>query len=125
MTDVILWTIIFSISSATSITLLGQRDLISGNLFEIRKVVSILLDWRFLLSMIFALFSRFSFMMTNNALLKVSRLANASTTITTFVTLISLIFIVITNYIFLKERFNISQVIGGLIVIVGVFILMK
>lgn len=125
MFQVILWTIVYSISTAISITLLGQRDLISGNLFSLEKILQLLINWRFLVSMIFALIARFAFIMTNNALLKIPRLADSSTTITAFITLICLIFIVIANFLFLKEKINTQNILGALIIVIGVFIILR
>jgi len=125
MTTIIIWTIVYSLSTALSITLLGQRDLISGNLLNLSNFMRLLFHWKFILSMMFAIISRLSFIMTNNAILKIPRLANASTTITAFITILSFFFIILANYIFLKERFNLTQVIGGIIILVGVMVILK
>lgn len=122
---VIFWTVVFSFSSAISITLLGQRDLIGGDINSISRILLILFNWKFIVSMIFALISRVSFMMTNNALLKIPKLAESATTITTFITLISLVLVVIFNFIFLKERLSVQQIIGAIIIFAGVWILLK
>ena len=124
MAAVFLWTFVYSISTAASIVLLGQRDLISGNLFAVDKVISLLLNWKFILSFVFALFARFSFVFTNNDLLSIPRLADASTTITTFVTLVCLIFVVIANLYFLNEQLALSQVLGAGLIMFGVFVML-
>ncbi len=115
----------FSVFSAVSIVLLGNREIISGNLFTFSKIVSILLDWRFIVSMIFALLTRIAFMMTNNAVLEIPKLAQSSTTITTFITIISLIFISVANYLFLEERLSLMQLFGAVIIIIGTWIMLK
>lgn len=125
MTQVIFWTIVYSIATTVSITLLGHRDLISGNLLEIKRIILLVTNWKFIISMIFALIARISFTMTNNALLKISRLADASTTITTFITLVCLIFVVIANYVFLKEKLNPQNIIGAVIIMIGVCVILK
>jgi drug/metabolite transporter (DMT)-like permease len=115
----------YSIATAGSITLLGQRDLISGNLFSFEKIIALLINWKFIFSMLLALMARVSFIMTNNSLLKIPRLAANSTTITAFVTLIGLVLIVVFNYIFLKEKLNLNQAIGAFLIMFGIFMMLK
>ncbi len=119
------WTIVYCFSSAMSIVLVGDRNLISGNLFELSTLVKILFNWKFILAMTLAIFSRISFIFLNNNLLKIPRLASISTTLTTFITLLSLIFIVIANYYFLGEKLNQQQVIGAGIILIGVSLMLK
>lgn len=125
MFEVILWTLVYSFTTAASIVLLGQRDLLSGNILSLSGFLQLLFHWKFILSMTFALAARFSFVLTNKALLGIPRLAPASTTITTFITLFCLIFVVAANVYFLEERLNITQILGGLTVMVGIFLLLK
>jgi drug/metabolite transporter (DMT)-like permease len=63
--------------------------------------------------------------MINGALYKIPHLAIGSTTATTFITSVSLIFVVIANYYFLGERINLSQGIGALIILVGIFLIAR
>ncbi len=119
------WTIVYCFSSAISIVLLGDRNLISGNLFELSTLVKILFNWKFILAMTLAVFSRISFIFLNNNLLKIPRLASISTTLTTFITLLSLIFIVLANYYFLGEKLNQQQIIGAGIILIGVSLMLK
>ncbi len=122
---VIFWAIIFSLSAGISIALLGDRNLISGNLFEYKNFTRLIFHFKFLLAFLLALVSRFSFILMNNALLKIEKLAENSTTITAFVSAISFIFIVLANYIFLNERLNLQQAIGALLVMGGIWIMLK
>ncbi len=125
MINVIFWTLIYSIATAVSIVLLGQRELISGNLFELKRFFLFLINWRFIISMAFALVARMAFVMTNNSLLKIPALANSSTTITTFITLFCLILVVIANIIFLKEKINITQGLGATLIMIGIWVMLK
>lgn len=125
MYAVIFWTLIFSIATAVSVVLLGQRDLISGNLLDPKKIFYLVTNWKFIISMAAALFARMSFIMTNNSLLKIPHLAESSTTITTFATLFSLILVVIANYFFLQERLNLSQGAGAMLIMIGIWILLR
>ncbi|MEI7891294.1 MAG: hypothetical protein WCI36_05010 [bacterium] len=122
---VIFWTVVFSITTATSIVLLGHRELISGNILSIKGLGNLILNWRFIVSMICALMARFAFIMTNNTLLKIPHLAESSTTITTFITMFSLIVIVIANVLFLKEKLHIEQGLGAVIILVGMWTMLK
>lgn len=122
---IFIWTIIYCLSTAFSIVLLGDRNLISGNLLSIDSILKLLFNWKFILAMALAIFSRISFILLNNSFLKVPKLASISTTLTTFVTLISLLFIVIANNVFLHEKLNAQQVFGGIIILIGVSIMIK
>ena len=121
----IFWLLIFCITNTISIVLLGDRALISGNLLNIENIIRLILNWKFILAMLFAVATRISFIMLNNSLLKIPRLADASTSITTFATLLSLIFLLIANYYFLNERLNVQQAVGAFIVLIGVTIMVK
>lgn len=125
MFAVFFWTIMFSIATAISIVLLGSRDLISGNLFSWDKIWALVTNWKFIVSFAFALLARVSFILTNNALLKIPSLAKESTTITTFITLLSLVLVVIANAIFLKERINLMQGLGALLIMLGIWIMVR
>ena len=122
---IIFWTIVYCFSTAFSIVLMGDRNLISGNLLNTEAILKLLFNWKFILAMALAIFSRISFILLNNSFLKVPRLASISTTLTTFVTLASLIFIVIANSFFLHEKLNTQQMIGGFIMLVGVSLMIK
>lgn len=121
----IFWIIIYCITNTLSIVLLGDRSLISGNLLNLDNIIRLIINWKFILAMIFAVLTRVSFIMINNSLLKMPKLASASTSITTFATLLSLVFILLANYFFLNEKLNLQQAIGAFIVLVGVSIMIK
>jgi drug/metabolite transporter (DMT)-like permease len=125
MVQVIVWVLAFCITNALSIVLLGDRSLISGNLFNMENIIRLLLNWKFMLAMVFAVLTRFSFIMINNSLLKIPKLADAATSIATFATLLSLVFIILSNYFFLNEKLNMQQAIGAGIVLIGVTIMVK
>lgn len=125
MTVVFFWALVFSLSTAISITLLGDRGLISGNLFEIKNITRLVTHYKFILAVIFAVFARFSFIFINNALLKVERLAGSSTTVTAFICSFSFIFVIIANYIFLHERLSLQQGAGSIFILAGVWMLLK
>jgi drug/metabolite transporter (DMT)-like permease len=122
---IIFWIFIYCITNTLSIVLLGDRSLISGNLLNFENITRLLFSWKFILAMVSAVFTRISFIMINNSLLKIPKLAGASTSITTFATLLSLVFILMANYYFLNEKLNVQQAIGAFIVLVGVTIMMK
>lgn len=122
---IIFWILIYCIANTLSIVLIGDRSLISGNLLNLDNILRLIFNWKFILAMVFAVVCRISFIMLNNALLKIPKLANTSTTITTFATLLSLVFVLLANYFFLNEKLNLNQAIGAFIVIVGVTIMFR
>jgi drug/metabolite transporter (DMT)-like permease len=122
---VIFWAIIFSLSTAFSIVLLGDRNLISGNILQYKSFVHLIFHGKVILSLIFALISRFAFILMNNSLLKIERFADSSTTITAFISSFSFIFIVIINYIFLDERLNVQQLFAAALIMTGIWIMLK
>jgi drug/metabolite transporter (DMT)-like permease len=104
---------------------MGDRSLISGNILDPVNIFKILISWKFILAMIFAILTRVSFIMLNNAILKIPKLANAPNSVATFATLLSLIFILFANYFFLDEKLNLQQAISAFIVLVCVTIMLK
>jgi len=125
MVLIVFLVLLYCVSSVVSIVLLGDKKLIGGNLYQTTKIISLLLNWKFILSMAFAVITRLTFTLLNSAIIKVPYLANAATTITTFLTLISLIFIVVANHFFLNERLNLQQGIGAFFILIGIIIMFK
>lgn len=121
MTQVIIIALIYNLVTALSIALTGDRSIISGNMLA--HVWQILFNWKFILAMVLAVGSRVLFMLLNNQILKIPSLSNSSTTITTFITASSYIFIILINFLLLGERITTQQVIGSLVVIVGILII--
>ena len=117
--------LLYCLSTAFSIVLLGDRNLISGNLYEVKNIILLVFNWKFILSMSLAVLSRVSFILINNTLLKIPYLAPVSTTIAVFITLTSIIFIILANHFFLKETLNLKQAIGAFIVLTGIFIMLS
>lgn len=124
MIQVVLLTILFSISTVVSILLLGDRSLLSGSMTPLR-IVHILLTWQFIFGAIFAFISRLLFLIINSTLYKIPEFSNVSTTITTLITTIALIFVIIANYIFLHEKINFAQGVGAIVIIFGIFLITK
>jgi drug/metabolite transporter (DMT)-like permease len=122
MLDVILWTALFTVATVVSILLTGSRALVGGQI-DASRLVAILIDWHFILGAGFAFVARLCFVMVNNSLLKVPELANASTTITAFITSVALVFVVIANALFLDERMSPQQLIGAAVIVLGIIIM--
>lgn len=125
MAKIILLVLLFCTTTVLSILLLGDRKLISGNLLDPKNILNLIFNWKFILAMLFAVMTRFTFVLINNALLKVPHLAGASTTLTIFITTVSYIFIVIANHLYLHERLNLQQVVGAIIILLGVAMMFK
>jgi drug/metabolite transporter (DMT)-like permease len=124
MVNVIVLTFLFCLTTAVSILLLGSRGIISGQM-DLVRVAQILITWQFILGAIFAFLSRLFFMLINSAIYKMPTLSNSSTTVTTLITTVSLLFVMVANYLFLHERIATIQVIGALVIFVGIFLVAK
>lgn len=124
MIQIISLIVIFGVLSAASIVLSGNRGLLSGEL-SWKYFLKLLLDFRFIIAMILALGSRFTFIFINNLLMKVPDLAENSTTITAFITASSYVFIIAANFIFLNERLTFQQTIGSVLVLAGIVVMMS
>lgn len=124
MLEVIILTIIFSITTVISILLLGNRTIIGSDMTFLR-IIEILLSWQFIAGAIFAFGSRLIFMLINSAIYKIPALSGSSTTVTTLITTISLVFVIIANYLFLHERINLTQGIGSLVILLGIFLITR
>ncbi len=125
MPYVILYTVMFSLVTVVSILLTGSRSFISGSNLTPIAIVKMIFDWHFILGAGFAFMARLFFIMVNNSLLKVPHLAGSSTTITTFVTSIAMVFVVIANYYFLGEKINITQGAGIFVILLGIFMITR
>lgn len=124
MLEVIILTILFSITTVISILLLGSRAIIGGDMNLVR-VIQILFSWQFILGAVFAFGSRLIFMLINSAIYKIPALSGSSTTVTTLITTVSLIFVIIANYFFLHERINFLQGVGAVVIMFGIFLITK
>jgi drug/metabolite transporter (DMT)-like permease len=118
---VIGWAALFSVTTAISIVMLGNRDLIGGQINLVR-LLHILIDWRFIVGAIFAFGSRMLFIMTNNALLKVPHLSGSATTITTLINSVSILLVIVVNYFVLKEKLSIQQGLGAFLILFGIYL---
>jgi drug/metabolite transporter (DMT)-like permease len=125
MSAIIFWTIIFSIAGTVTTVLLGDRNLIAGNLLSANRFISLIFHWKFIVAMLGAFAARYSFMLINNNLLKFPNLAQNSTTITALITLVSVIFMVAGNALFLGERINAQQWFGAALIMVGIWVVLK
>ncbi|RYE55342.1 MAG: hypothetical protein EOP48_10420, partial [Sphingobacteriales bacterium] len=55
----IFWLLAFCVTNTISIVLLGDRALISGNLLNVENVIRLILNWKFILAMSFAVATAF------------------------------------------------------------------
>lgn len=125
MTSVIIYTILFSLVTVISILLTGSRSFISGSNLTPMSIIKMIFDWHFILGAGFAFTARLFFIMINNSLLKIPHLAGSSTTITTFITSIAMVFVIIANYYFLGEKINATQGLGAFIILFGIFLITR
>lgn len=123
--QIIIFTVLFCLATAGSIVLLGDRSLISGNLFSLKKLFSIAVSWKFIAAILMAVAARMTFILINNNLLKIPKLANSSTTVTVFITTLGYFFVIVANWLFLDERLSITQLTGCVIVLIGICLIIK
>ena len=115
----------FCLATAASITLVGDRGLLGGKVWSFRQVLALLIDWRFVTSMVLAVMARGFFVATNVAILRDERLAPAATTVTTFVTASAYLFVVAANWLFLGEALTPRQMCGAAIIMAGIVVMTR
>lgn len=122
MAEVLLWTILFTVATVISIVFTGSRSIVSGTI-DLPRMAAILVDWHFLVGVGFAFVSRICFLLVNNSLLRVPGLDAGATTITAFITSIALVGVVAANYVFLGERLTPQQILGAIVILVGIVLM--
>lgn len=122
MLQVIGLTVLFSIATVISILLLGSRTIIAGDM-NFMRILQILISWQFLLGAVFAFAARMIFMVLNSVIYKIPELSASSTTVTTLITTVSLVFVIIANYFFLDEKITTIQIVGAVIMFIGIFLI--
>lgn len=123
MGTIVFLSLLFSLVTASSIVLLGSREFVEGQM-SLSRLFHILFHWKFILGAILAFGARLLFVVTNSAIEKIDHLSNSSTTITSLINVSAIVFIVLFNYYFLHERLNLTQGIGSILVLFGIFILL-
>jgi uncharacterized membrane protein len=106
-----IWTFIYGVVVAASIIFIGSPSKVLGNLSP-KTLLSLLLDWRFLLGGILALGARFIFVIINNLASKHANLSHAHLSITA-------------NHIFLNEKLAPIQIVGACVIMLGVFLVFR
>lgn len=122
MLQVIIYTVLFSVATVISILLLGSRTLIAGDM-NLMRILQILISWQFILGAFFAFAARLIFMMLNSVIYKIPELSASSTTLTTLITTVSLVFVIIANYFFLDEKITPIQIVGAVVIFIGIFLI--
>lgn len=112
----------FSIVSAVSIALTGDRSLLSGDLSSARGFASLITHWRFILAMTLALGSRFIFVWINRHAISIPTLSASATTVTALVTALAYPAILVANTVLLRERLSGVQLIGTGLIMTGIFL---
>jgi drug/metabolite transporter (DMT)-like permease len=122
MLNVVLLTILFSIATVVSILLLGSRAIVGAEM-SVGRIIMLIFSWQFILGAVFAFAARLIFVVLNSTIYRIPSLSASSTSITTLITTMSLVFVVIANYVFLHERLTLQQMIGSAIIILGVLVI--
>lgn len=121
----ITYLLLFSIASAGSVTLMGDKNMLSDNILSFEGIIRLLLNWKFYTAISLAILSRFAFILMNSQLLKIDYTYNNATNITTISSIASIIFVFLSNYYFLNESLTVKQGLGSLIIILGVWLVLS
>lgn len=124
MLAIIIWVLIYSVVVAVSILFLGNPATLLGHI-TIKSLLSLFLDWRFLLGAFLAVGARFIFVIINNLASKEPALADAHLTITAVATTASVVVVIIINHFILGDQLQPIQLIGIAIVLFGLFLVFK
>lgn len=122
MLAIIGWMVAYAIVVAASVIFIGKP--IHGSL-NIKSLILLLLDWRFLLGGILALGARFIFVIINNLASKQPSLSEAHLTIAALATMGSVIAIIIANNLFLGEQLRPVQFAGVAMILTGLFFVFR
>ncbi len=120
MPQLVALALVFSVFTALSIALTGNRALLSGNLLSITGLFELATNWRFILSMTLALGCRFIFIFINRTALQIPSLAASSTTVTAVVTALAYPAVLVANAYLLRERFTVMQLVGTALLMTGI-----
>ena len=113
---------IYAIVVAASIIFIGKP--ISG-ILNLKSLLMLLFDWRFLFGGILALGARFIFVIINNLASNHPRLSDAHLTVAALATQGSIIAIILANIIFLDEHLRPVQLLGAAVILIGVFLVFR
>lgn len=119
---IIFWTVIYSLVVAASIIFIGKP--ISGGL-TLRSLFLLLIDLGFIFGAFLALAARFIFVVINNLASQHPQLKDAHLTIAALATMGSIIAIIIANAIFLNEQLRPIQIVGAIVILIGIFLIFK
>jgi drug/metabolite transporter (DMT)-like permease len=122
MLTIILWMLVYAVVVAASIIFIGKP--IEG-ILNLSSLLRLLLDWHFLFGGILALGARFIFVIINNLTSKQPSLSHAHLTIAALATMGSIIAIILANAIFLGEQLKPVQLLGSIVIVLGVFLIFR
>ncbi len=122
MAAIIAWTLLYDVVVAASILLLGNPSTILGNL-TLKSLLSLFLDWRFLLGAFLAVGARFMFVVINNLASKHEAFAGAHLSVTALATMSSVIVVLVANHYILGDKFSNVQLAGVAVVLVGFYLI--
>lgn len=122
MLTIVLWMLVYSVVVAASIIFIGKP--IDGTLHA-KSLFMLLFDWRFLLGGVLALGARFIFVIINNLATQQPSLSGAHLTIAALATQTSILAIILANVIFLGERLQPIQIVGAVVILIGIFLVFK
>ncbi len=118
------WVFLYSVVVALSIILIGKPTAFVDGMTFI-KLLKLLLDWRFILGGILAVGARFIFVIINDIISKTPSLEKAHLTLTALATIVSIVFVIFANYLFLGESLRPIQILGTVVILIGLFIVFR
>lgn len=124
MVLLVLYVLIFIALSSFSITILGDRAILSTDLSNLNGILVLLTNWKIYLAVILAVLARVSFTLMNIQLYKIPETSSNATNIATVFSNCAILGVLLTNYFFLGEVLTVKQLMGVLFVVVGVFVIL-
>ena len=119
-----LYVLIFIALSSFSITILGDRAILSSDLSSLNGILGLFVNWKIYLAVVLAILARISFTLINIQLYKIPLTSNNSTNIASLLSNTAIFGVLITNYFFLGEVLTIKQGIGMVFILIGVLFIL-
>lgn len=119
-----LYVLIFIALTSFSITILGDRAILSSDLSSLNGIFGLLINWKIYLAVVLAILARISFTLINIQLHKIPLTSNNSTNIASLLGNTAIFGVLITNYFFLGEILTVKQGIGMMFILVGVLFIL-
>ena len=122
MLRLIILSALWSATAAVSIALTGDRKLLAEGTSSPAGAVWMIFNWKFIVAMGLAVFTRVLFIYINSAVVQIPSLASSATTVTAFMTAVSYPVVIATNAWMLGEGLSLRQYLGTALILAGIFV---